>query len=340
MSLSTDVTSTADRNSSPWALPIHALVKNSYWGNMRKVRLILLSLVVAVLVGCGTTKTVPITGRKQNLVVSDGEMLSLSSQQYSDYMKTAKPSTSAANTAMVKRVGQRLATAVESYLRNNGMAEDVQYYKWQFNLVQDQNVNAWCMPGGLICVFEGLLPVTKDEPSLAIVLGHEIAHAVARHSAEQYSTQYRQQYGMQIGSAVASAVGVGSNTIALGQAMASKGMGLANLKYSRNHESEADHLGLIFAAMAGYDPQVAVGFWQRMAAQSSNKTAEFLSSHPSDATRIRQIQGWMPEALKYYKAATGTSGKTSFTVPGTSSKTSKSGVPQTTKTIHISSKKK
>lgn len=307
---------------------------------MRKVRLILLSLVVAVLVGCGTTKTVPITGRKQNLVVSDGEMLSLSSQQYSDYMKTAKPSTNAANTAMVKRVGQRLATAVESYLRNNGMAEDVQYYKWQFNLVQDQNVNAWCMPGGLICVFEGLLPVTKDEPSLAIVLGHEIAHAVARHSAEQYSTQYRQQYGMQIGSAVASAVGVGSNTIALGQAMASKGMGLANLKYSRNHESEADHLGLIFAAMAGYDPQVAVGFWQRMAAQSSNKTAEFLSSHPSDATRIRQIQGWMPEALKYYKAATGTSGKTSFTVPGTSSKTSKSGVPQTTKTIHISSKKK
>jgi predicted Zn-dependent protease len=315
-------------------------VKNSYLGNMRKVRLILLPLVVAVLVGCGTTKTVPITGRKQNLVVSDGEMLSLSSQQYSDYMKTAKPSTNAANTAMVKRVGQRLATAVESYLRNNGMAEDVQYYKWQFNLVQDQNVNAWCMPGGLICVFEGLLPVTKDEPSLAIVLGHEIAHAVARHSAEQYSTQYRQQYGMQIGSAVASAVGVGSNTIALGQAMASKGMGLANLKYSRNHESEADHLGLIFAAMAGYDPQVAVGFWQRMAAQSSNTTAEFLSSHPSDATRIRQIQGWMPEALKYYKAATGTSGKTSFTVPGTSSKTSKSGVPQTTKTIHISSKKK
>ena len=307
---------------------------------MRKVRLILLSLVVAVLVGCGTTKTVPITGRKQNLVVSDGEMLSLSSQQYSDYMKTAKPSTNAANTAMVKRVGQRLATAVESYLRNNGMAEDVQYYKWQFNLVQDQNVNAWCMPGGLICVFEGLLPVTKDEPSLAIVLGHEIAHAVARHSAEQYSTQYRQQYGMQIGSAVASAVGVGSNTIALGQAMASRGLGLANLKYSRNHESEADHLGLIFAAMAGYDPQVAVGFWQRMAAQSNNKTAEFLSSHPSDATRIRQIQGWMPEALKYYKAATGTSGKTSFTVPGTSSKTSKSGVPQTTKTIHISSKKK
>lgn len=297
---------------------------------MKNVRLILLSVVATILVGCGTTKTVPITGRKQNLVVTDGQMLSLSSQQYTEYMKTAKPSTNATNTAMVKRVGQRLATAVESYLRANGMAEDVQYYKWQFNLVQDQNVNAWCMPGGLICVYEGLLPVTQNEASLAIVLGHEIAHAVARHSAEQYSTQYRQQYGMQIGSAIAGAVGVGSNTVAIGQSVLSQGLGLANLKYSRNHESEADHLGLIFAAMAGYDPQVAVDFWQRMSAASTNKTSEFLSSHPSDATRIKQIQGWMPEALKYYKGSgTGTSGSSGKTT----------STPNTTKTLHISSKK-
>jgi len=298
------------------------------------IKKFLLGLMVMALVGCGTTKTVPITGRKQNLMVSDGQMLSLSSQQYSEYMKTAKPSTNAANTAMVKRVGQRLATAVENYLRTNGMAEDVQYYKWQFNLVQDQNVNAWCMPGGLICVFEGLLPVTKDEPSLAIVLGHEIAHAVARHSAEQYSTQYRQQYGLQIGSAVATAMGAGSNAVALGQSVVSKGLGLANLKYSRSHESEADHLGLIFAAMAGYDPQVAVGFWQRMAAASSNKTSEFFSSHPSDETRIRQIQGWMPEALKYYKAS-GTSGTNKY-----SKNTSSPSTIKATKTLHISSKKK
>lgn len=298
--------------------------------DMKNVKVILLSVVALLLVSCGTTKTVPITGRKQNLVVSDGQMLSLSNQQYAEYMKTAKPSTNAANTAMVKRVGQRLATAVENYLRNNGMAEDVQYYKWQFNLVQDQNVNAWCMPGGLICVYEGLLPVTQNEASLAIVLGHEIAHAVARHSAEQYSTQYRQQYGLQIGSAIANVAGVGSNTVALGQSVLSTGLGLANLKYSRNHESEADHLGLIFAAMAGYDPQVAVSFWQRMAAASSNKTSEFLSSHPSDATRIKQIQGWMPEALQYYRAAGGS----------VSSSSSKSGsTPQTTKTIKISSKK-
>lgn len=299
---------------------------------MRAIKGLLLSLVAAVLVGCGTTKTVPITGRQQNLLVTDGEMLSLSTQQYSEYMKTAKPSTNAANTAMVKRVGQRLATAVETYLKNNGMAEDVQNYKWQFNLVQDQNVNAWCMPGGLICVYEGLLPVTQDEASLAIVMGHEIAHAVARHSAEQYSTQVKQQYGLQAGTVLASVLGAGSNTISAGQAILSRGLGLQNLHYSRNHESEADHLGIIFAAMAGYDPQVAVSFWQRMAAQSSNKTSEFLSSHPSDATRIKQIQGWMPEALKYYKGQPVSSGK--YSSPSTSS------TPKTTKTIHISSKKK
>ena len=152
---------------------------------MKTMKYLLLSLVAAILVGCGTTNTVPITGRKQTLMVSDGEMLSLSTQQYTDFMKTAKLSTNATNTAMVQRVGQRLASAVETYLKSNGMAADVQNYKWQFNLVQDQNVNAWCMPGGLICVYEGLLPVTQNEASLAIVLGHEIAHAVARHSAEQ-----------------------------------------------------------------------------------------------------------------------------------------------------------
>lgn len=299
---------------------------------MKTARVLLVALMAAILAGCGTTKTVPITGRKQNLIVSDGEMLSLSSQQYSEYLKTAKPSTNAANTAMVKRVGQRLATAVESFLRSNGMAEDVQYYKWQFTLVQDQSVNAWCMPGGLICVYEGLLPVTQDEASLAIVLGHEIAHAVARHSAEQYSTQYRQQYGMQIGSAVASAVGVSGNAVALGQQVLASGLSLQNLHYSRENESEADHLGLIFAAMAGYDPQVAVSFWQRMSAASSSKTAEFLSSHPSDATRIKQIQGWMPEALQYYKGQTG--------ITQTNSTSTKTTTPKTTKTIHISSKKK
>ena len=276
---------------------------------MKGIKYVLMTMVTAVLVSCGTTNTVPITGRKQNLMVTDGEVLSLSTQQYQEFMKTAKLSTNQTNTAMVKRVGQNLATAVNNYLTQNGMASDIQNYNWTFNLVQDTQVNAWCMPGGLICVYEGLLPVTQNEASLAIVLGHEIAHAVARHSAEQMSTQMKQQYGIQLGSVLAGALGMGTNTQSIVQAVVAQGFNFKNLKYSRDHENEADHMGLIFAAMAGYDPQVATSFWQRMASASTNQTAEFLSDHPSDATRIKNIQGWMTEALKYYKPKTTTTTK-------------------------------
>ena len=299
---------------------------------MRSIKTILLSLAATLLVSCGTTKTVPITGRQQSLMVSDGDVLSLSNQQYQEFMKTAKLSTNAENTAMVKRVGQNLATAVTNYMNANGMGADLQNFNWTFNLVENKEANAWCMPGGLICVYEGILPLTKDEPSLAIVLGHEIAHAVARHSAEQMSTQIKQQYGMQIGAAVLGGMGVGSNTSSIIQAIAAQGFNFKNLSYSRNHESEADHMGLIFAAMAGYDPQVAVAFWRRMAAASNNQRSEFLSDHPSDATRIKQIQGWMPEALKYYKG-----NSASATTKSASTKTTSS---KTTKTLHISTKKK
>ena len=300
---------------------------------MKHFRFILLSLVAAVLVSCGTSNTVPITGRKQSLMVSDGEVLSLSTQQYQEFMKTAKLSTNATNTAMVKRVGQNLANAVTSYLTNAGMKDDLQYYKWTFNLVQDKQVNAWCMPGGLICVYEGILPVTQDEASLAIVLGHEIAHAVARHSAEQMSTQIKQQYGMQIGAAVLGGIGVSNNTSSIIQAIAAQGFNFKNLSYSRSHESEADHMGLIFAAMAGYDPQVAIAFWQRMASLGGNKTSEFLSDHPSDETRIRQIQDWMPEALQYYKPKTTTVTKKTTAKSATTKKTT------TTKKITTTKKK-
>ena len=268
---------------------------------MKKVRMILVSMAAVLMVSCGTTSTVPITGRQQTLMVSDGEVLSLATQQYQEFMKSAKKSTKATNTALVKRVGQNLANAVSNYLKNNGMASELNNFAWEFNLVQDKQVNAWCMPGGKIVVYEGLLPVTQDEASLAIVLGHEIAHAVAKHSAEQLSTQMKQQYGLQIGTAVAGALGMGQNTSSIVQAVVAQGFNFRNLSYSRSHESEADHMGLIFAAMAGYNPQVAITFWQRMSAASTNQTAEFLSDHPSDATRIKQIQGWMPEALKYYK---------------------------------------
>ena len=287
---------------------------------MKKIKFLLMSMVAAVLVSCGTTSTVPITGRKQNLMVSDGEMLSLSTQQYQEFMKTAKLSTDATKTAMVKRVGQNLANAVVSYLNANGMQNDVQNYKWQFNLVADKQANAWCMPGGLIVVYEGILPITQDEATLAIVLGHEIAHAVARHSAEQMSTQIKQQYGVQGAGALASILGVGSNTVAVGQAVVSSGINLFNLKYSRSHESEADYMGLIFAAMAGYNPEAAVTFWQRMASASTSNTSEFLSDHPSDATRIKNIQGWLPEAKKYYKPKTTTTAKKTTTTKKTTPK--------------------
>ena len=268
---------------------------------MKQIRLFVIMMVATLVVSCGTTSTVPITGRQQTLMVSDGEVLSLSTQQYQEFMKSAKLSTNATNTAMVKRVGKNLANAVSNYLRNNGMASELNNFAWEFNLVQDKQVNAWCMPGGKTVVYEGLLPVTQNEASLAIVLGHEIAHAVAKHSAEQLSTQVKQQYAMQIGSVLAGALGMGQNTQSIVQAIAAQGFNFKNLSYSRNHETEADHMGLIFAAMAGYDPQVATTFWQRMAASSNNQTAEFLSDHPSDATRIKNIQGWMPEALQYYK---------------------------------------
>lgn len=281
---------------------------------MRKVKFMLMALVAAIVMSCGTTRTVPITGRKQNILVSDEQVLSLSNKEYSDYMKSAKLSTNSANTAMVKRVGQRLATAVEKYLNEHGLQAETKEYSWEFNLVQDQSVNAFCMPGGKIVVYEGLLPVTKDEASLAIVLGHEIAHAVAKHSAEQMSKQIKNQYGTEILGQVLNAAGVSSGTTQLAQIIAQKGLQFRSLKYSRDNESEADRMGLIFAAMAGYDPNVAVSFWQRMAQMTGNSNqSDVFSDHPSDAKRIAAIKQELPEALTYYKPVTTTSKKKTMT---------------------------
>ena len=271
---------------------------------MKNIRSLLLVARAMLTVACGTTNTGPITGRKTHLLVDDAQVLSLSTQQYQDYMKGAQLSTNATNTAMVKRVGQRLATAVETYLRDNGYASELQNYKWEFNLVANNQVNAFCMPGGKIVVYEGMLPVTQDETSLAIVLGHEIAHAVAKHSAEQLSKQMRQQYAAQIGgnvlSQVGQAKGMGTTTAALANLVGQMGFKFANLKYSRDNETEADHLGLIFAAMAGYDPRLAIPFWERMSQQGGNSKSELFSDHPSDAKRMAALQKRMPEALKYY----------------------------------------
>ncbi len=268
---------------------------------MKQIKYLLVTIVIATLTACGTTSTVPLTGRRHTISVSDADILSLSKTQYAKFMASAKKSTNVKNTQMVTRVGRRLADAVENYLRNNGYADEVKNFQWEFNLVQDKQANAFCMPGGKIVVYEGLLPYTQNEASLAIVLGHEIAHAVAKHSAEQITKQQNQSIGTSIlGTVLNSAVGSGTGDIV--NSIASTGLSLLNLKYSRKNEQEADYMGLIFAAMAGYDPQNAIPFWQRMAASSQGAPMEFMSSHPSDATRIRNIQKWMPEAMKYYQS--------------------------------------
>lgn len=243
--------------------------------------------------------TVPITGRRQLSLVSSGEMNSLASTQYRTFLTENKVSTDNADAAMVKRVGERIQHAVEQYVAQNNLQGQLDGYQWEFNLVDNKEANAWCMPGGKVVVYTGILPLTRDENGLAVVLGHEISHAVARHGAERMSDQLVTQAGGQVLSAALSqnptqtknmflqAVGVGSQ--------------LGLLRFSRTQESEADHLGLIFMAMAGYDPRGALPFWQRMAAQSQNNTPAFLSDHPSDAMRIADIERLLPEAEKYYK---------------------------------------
>ena len=284
-----------------------------------------MAAVVALMTACGTASKVPLTGRTHRLSVSDAQLLSLSNQEYTKFMASAKRSTDAKNTAMVQRVGRNLANAVETYLRNNGYANEVKNFQWEFNLVQDKQANAFCMPGGKIVVYEGLLPYTQNEASLAIVLGHEIAHAVAKHSAEQFTKQMNQQMGTNIlGTVLNSAVGSGVGDIAA--QVAGGYFSFRNLKYSRDNESEADYMGLIFAAMAGYDPANAVTFWKRMAAGTNSNTSEILSDHPSDARRIQNIEKWLPEAEKYYRQSGSSNVRTSTT--------------STAGTLHIGSSKK
>lgn len=244
--------------------------------------------------------TVPITGRSQLNLIPASEMNSMSFQQYSDFLKTNKLSTNKKDDEMVKRVGQRIQKAVETYFAQNNLSKELEGYNWEFNLVESPEVNAWCMPGGKVVVYTGILPITKDETGLAVVMGHEIAHAVAQHGAERMSQGLLQQLG---GVALSVAIKDKPETTQ-NLFMTAYGVGTTvgvMLPFSRTHESEADHLGLIFMSMAGYDPTVAVDFWRRMASQGGSKPPEFLSTHPSDETRIADIKKELPEALKYYK---------------------------------------
>lgn len=249
---------------------------------------------------CGS---VPVTGRKQLNLVSNQEVLSLSLQQYQQFIKSAPISTDKKNTALVQKVGRNIANAVETYLKNNGYADELASYAWEFNLVKSADVNAFCMPGGKIVVYEGILPYTQDETGLAVVLGHEVAHAVAKHANERMSQQMMTEYGT---AAIGTALG-GTSTGVQQAAAAAIGLGSQYgilLPYSRKQELEADKLGLIFMAMAGYNPSQAAAFWTRMSQQGSS-TPEFMSTHPSDNTRIQQIEKDLPEAMKYHKGGTG-----------------------------------
>lgn len=262
-------------------------------------KLISLLFIVPALVACSTNA---ITGRRQLSLFPESALQAEAVQQYRSFLSENKVVSSSSNrdAEMVKRVGSRVASAITSYYRGKGLAKELDGYKWEFNLINDNQVNAWCMPGGKVVVYTGLLPVTQNEAALAVVMGHEILHAVAQHGNERMSQ-----------AAVANGIGVAGNVFTSRNAQANSlftnifapgaqvGFLLPN---SRKQEYEADRLGLIFAAMAGYNPREAIPFWQRMAAASNgNKPPEFLSSHPADNARIAKIQEYMPEALKYYK---------------------------------------
>ena len=258
------------------------------------------SLIVIALLLLSSCGSVPITGRKQILLVSDQEVLTSSLTQYSNYMKSAPVSTNANGKAMVVRVGKKIAAATEQYLKANGLSSELSNFAWEFNLVKDNQVNAFCMPGGKIVVYEGLLKLVSSDDELAVVLGNEVAHAVAKHSNERMSQQLMTQYGAQIltqalSNKSAAIQKAGSTIYGLG---AQYGL---TLPFSRKHESEADYMGLIFMTMAGYDPNVAITFWQKMSASGGAKVPEFMSTHPSDATRINDIKKILPELNKYRK---------------------------------------
>ena len=266
---------------------------------MNLTRIVITAFSVLLLTSCAQNA---ITGRNQLSLISDAELTSMAKQEYQTFLSQNKVvSASASKDAeMVRRVGQRLTAAITKYYSEKGLTKELEGYAWEYNLVDSKEVNAWCMPGGKIVVYTGLLPISQNEAALAAVMGHEIAHALAKHGNERMSQSMVAQ-GIQVVGGVATSgnakvSGIFNNVY--GPA-AQVGVLLPN---SRKQELEADRYGLIFSAMAGYNPQEAIALWQRMEkAGDGQKPPEFLSTHPAEATRIQKLQGLMPEALKYYK---------------------------------------
>jgi predicted Zn-dependent protease len=258
-----------------------------------------LTVIVFFLNGCSS---VPVTGRKQLSFISSTEMNSLAATSYKETLASSKLSTNAEQTAMIKRTGGRISKAVEQYMAEKNLSSAISGFQWEFNLIDDPSVNAWCMPGGRVAFYTGILPVCQNEAGIAVVMGHEIAHAVANHSGERMSQEMMVQLG---GTALSAAL---QEKPQLTQQIAMTAFGLGSqvgalLPYSRLHEYEADKLGLIFMSMAGYDPNEAPKFWEKMQALSGGGAPpEFLSTHPSDAKRISELKAAIPEAMKYYKS--------------------------------------
>ncbi len=245
--------------------------------------------------------TVPVTGRKQLSLVSNSEILPMSFDSYKSVLDSSKLSTNREQLGMVKNVGVKIQKAVEEYMAQNNWSEHLNGYAWEFNLIDEDIVNAWCMPGGKVAFYTGIMPVCQDETGVAVVMGHEVAHAIANHGAERMSQGLIQQMGgVALDVALSNKPGETRQMFGMAYGLASN-VG-AMLPFSRLHESEADKMGLIFMAMAGYNPEEAPKFWERMSANTGGGAPpEFLSTHPSHETRIKDLNAQIPEAMKYYK---------------------------------------
>jgi predicted Zn-dependent protease len=266
--------------------------------NLRRVFGIV--LLAALLWGCAE---VPITGRQSLHLVPESELLTLSLQQYNEVLQKSKLSTDNQKVAMVRRVGNRVAKAAESFLAESGHQDLIKDFQWQFNLIEDdETANAWVMPGGKAAVYTGILPFTQDETGLAVVLGHEVGHALANHGNERMSQELLKNMGGMALSVALTSQPQMTQELAMAAFGAGASIGVL-LPYSRLQESEADHIGLILMARAGYDPREAIPFWQRMNKAPGSRPPELLSTHPAPETRITNIQALIPEAMAYYRGS-------------------------------------
>jgi predicted Zn-dependent protease len=262
---------------------------------MIKKVLAILSLVL-VIFACSK---VPVTGRRQMKLLPETTLINMSAEAYTDFL-TTNPVVAATNqdAAMVERVGKRIAAATEKYLKDNRKGKRLKGFDWNFKLVNDPTINAWCMPGGRVVFYTGILPITKDENGLAVVMGHEIAHAIARHGNERMSQQIAiHGAGASFNAMMNERPEATRNIFLQSYGVASA---LGSLAYSRRHEAEADHMGLVFMALAGYDPREAPKFWERMSQLGGADVPEILRTHPSDEKRIKNINDKMSEAMYYY----------------------------------------